>query len=60
MTAGANPEIENEEVPPEDLQQQDWEREEEDGPRPCRRGLQPIDYAVGNERVCVVLNILVG
>nr|KAG5707696.1 hypothetical protein BaRGS_003271 [Batillaria attramentaria] len=52
MTAGANPEVENEEVPPEEDGDVD---ETEDGPRQFRRGLQPIDYAAGNERIVRVL-----
>lgn len=54
MTAGANPDLENEEVPSEDEKAADSESEEleDNHPRRCQRGLQPIDYAAGNDKVC--------
>lgn len=52
MTAGADLDCENEEIP-------DPEAEEESG-KMCRRGLKPIDYVNDNEQVliCQKLNCL--
>ena len=50
MAAGANPDIENEEVPSEESDNEE-EGEEQSGGSWNRRGLKPADYIQNNERV---------
>ncbi|XP_070186600.1 nuclear factor NF-kappa-B p100 subunit-like [Littorina saxatilis] len=63
MTAGALTDVENEEVPPGDMLQQEAgegeEQEEEEAIRRYRRGLQPRDYAAGKDRLRI-LSMLIG
>ncbi|KAL8565005.1 hypothetical protein ACOMHN_003381 [Nucella lapillus] len=62
MTAGAQTDVENEEVPSEEGGKEGGKKEEEEekgGHRHCRRGLQPRDYAAGKDRLRI-LRMLMG